>query len=217
MMVPTTSLKAIADRSILRIFSSLGMCWLLNRLFQQVTIAPSAHVEANTANGFLIDSMTISELENAIRLRNPKIWENSTNTEYTSYGLPADTAECYAIAEERGVTVLSDSGAARAFSSIGENVQLLDRGDLLEHAALRGILEQSSAAQLYNVEIPKRFSRPLRKRFVDGKVEYMRLLTHPPRQEWVSIHPSLNLTIVPPHSEGSHTRNFNFSDLSSDS
>lgn len=214
MILISTDMNAIADSSMISVFSSLGICWVLNRLFQQVFIAPSAESRFTLKNDFSsVETMTDLELSRALSLRHPSIWNESGSTEYTGYGLAADTAECYAIAEERGVAMLSDSDAARAYSEISGNICFLDRGDVLEQAAQRGFLEQNSAAQIYNVEIPQKLCRPLRQRNIAEETEIMRFRTNPPRQEWVSSSANVSLTVVPSHDDNVQSNTFDYSDL----
>ncbi len=169
-----TGADAITDASTASAFSTLGIFWVLNRLFPKIFLAPSAGYRLSLPIEWVtpVESMTETELERALALRSGKIWDETACTSYTSAGLPAGAAESVAIAESRNLTVITDCESAIAYS------------DVLERAAQQGILEQNHAARIYNDEIPIRLSRALKRRSINGRVEILRLRTEPARQEW---------------------------------
>lgn len=132
-------MTAIADTSILRACSTLGLGWILGRLFRQVLVAPSADFKL-ACTSCVQAELSPHELHRAMRLRGTEIWRGTGCRRYTRYGLPADTAECFSIAEVRDIPVLTESEAARAYNDASGKLQLLNSDEIIEWAAQQGIL-----------------------------------------------------------------------------
>jgi ribosomal protein S20 len=181
-----TGAHAITDASIASAFSTLGIFWVLNRLFPKIFIAPTACYRISLPIELVtpVEFMTETELQRALALRSGKIWEETQCTSFTCAGLPADAAESIAIGESRNLTVITDCESAIAYSAAQGTSFVVTSGDVLERAAQQGILEQNHAARIYNHEIPNRLSRALKRRSINGRAEILRLQTDPPRQEW---------------------------------
>jgi hypothetical protein len=138
-------MNAIADRTILSAFSARGICWVFGSLFRQVLVAPSTDFRLACALNFLQADLNSHELHRALSLRRADIWTGASCDNYTRCGLPADTAECLAIAEHRDIPVLTDSAAAHAYNHANGKLQLLDSDIILEQAAQHGLIEEPMA------------------------------------------------------------------------
>lgn len=133
-MIVHTGVNAIADSTILSVFSALGIWWVFGNLFRQVLVAPSADFALACAANFVQVDISQQELYRALGLRSADIWKGTGCRTYNRYGLPADTAECVAIAEHRGITVLTDSEAAHAYNDVNGKLQMMNSDTILKQA-----------------------------------------------------------------------------------